>query len=522
MPQLQRHHGMLLLICGLALALRLFLLPMLHNPGLHDALHYYNLGARLAQGEGYTIDYVWHYNTLHPQIEHPTDHWMPLTGGIVGLSMTVFGINHWAAIGPFLLMGALLPLLVYASARQMNLSIRGALLAAALAVAIPEIVWQSLRPLTTLPQIWLYGGTMIFLVAGLRNGRWWQYALAGACLGLAYLNRNDAILLLPMIVLMAGLALWRRDVHIRWRNAILLPIVAAVVVAPWLIRNVQVLGQVGSNATTRMLLLTTYEQLYVYDDPITIDTWLAQGVGTIVAKRLFELAAAVKQMLTFSAPVLPLLFVGGGWLLWQKRDKERAFAAAPVLLLLLVTLVVYPFILPYQNQGGSFRTAFVSLLPMLLPIAAYAIETAIREPRWQGGVVAIIVGWSALVAWDTVRQDAAFNDTYYATMSDLADAVRTLPDVTGDDEIRLMAQDPFMLRYYGIRSVVVPYHSTEDVLAAAEQYQIDYVLLSTAWSDLDAFYMQRGPVDSHFELALSVPRAGRTPLELYAIQPDAD
>ena len=47
MPQLQRHHGTLLLICGLALALRLFLLPMLHNPGLHDALHYYNLGARL-------------------------------------------------------------------------------------------------------------------------------------------------------------------------------------------------------------------------------------------------------------------------------------------------------------------------------------------------------------------------------------------------------------------------------------------------------------------------------------------
>ena len=43
-------------------------------------------------------------------------------------------------------------------------------------------------------------------------------------------------------------------------------------------------------------------------------------------------------------------------------------------------------------------------------------------------------------------------------------------------------------------------------------------LAPTAWSDLDAFYLQPDAVDPHFELALTFPRAGDAPLELYAIQ----
>lgn len=523
MPRLQKHHGTLLLICGLALLLRLSLMPMVHNPGLHDALHYYNLGTRLVEGHGYSIDYVWHYNTMPAQIEHPTDHWMPLTGTLVAASMSLFGINHWASILPFVLMGAALPLLVYAAARQMTLDIRTSLIAAALSVAIPEIVWQSLRPLTTLPQIWCYGGAMLALIAALRHGRWWQYALCGLCIGLAYLNRNDALLLAPMIVLMVLIvARWgsHYGYHVHWLRILLVPVVALLTVAPWLIRNIEVLGELGTSATTKVMLMTTYEEVYTYDDPITVNTWLDQGIGAIISKRLFELAASFKQMATFASPVLPLLIAGGILLMIQQRDLAHGLPVAPVLIVLLVTLVVYPFLLPYYNQAGSFRTAYVSLLPMLLPIVAYAIHTAVSNPRWQVMTAVLIVIWSAALAWDTVRLDTAFNDAYYASMKDISETALALPDITGDGDIRLMAQDPFMLRYYGIRSVVVPYHSIEDVLAAAERYAIDYVMLPTAWSDLDAFYGGRAEPDSHFELAAAIPRGSQSPIELYAIHPD--
>ena len=67
-------------ILVLAFIFRLALLSLVHNPGLHDPLHYFNLGRRLSQGHGFTIDYVWHYSRMPSEISHGIDHWMPLAG----------------------------------------------------------------------------------------------------------------------------------------------------------------------------------------------------------------------------------------------------------------------------------------------------------------------------------------------------------------------------------------------------------------------------------------------------------
>ena len=68
------------LIIAVGFMFRLALLSTVDNPGLHDPVHYFNLGRRLSQGQGFTIDYVWHYSRLPSEITHSIDHWMPLTG----------------------------------------------------------------------------------------------------------------------------------------------------------------------------------------------------------------------------------------------------------------------------------------------------------------------------------------------------------------------------------------------------------------------------------------------------------
>jgi len=533
---MKAHHWMLAALCGLALLLRLTLMPMLNNPGIHDSQHYYNLGARLVAGHGFSIDYVWHFNTLHDSIEHPTDHWMPLTGVLTAAGMLLFGVTPHGAMLPFVLLGSLLPLLSYMATRQLGLSPRYGLLAAAMLVAVPEIIWQSTRPLTTVPQMWLVGGALLALMHALKTGRLWVYLLSGACLGLAYLNRNDAILLIPAIVLtLIGVALWGKGAYrLRWGGLLLTGIVAVAVVTPWLVRNVQELGQIGASATTRMMLMSTYNELYLYvepgePDPISLETWLQrQTIQDVIAKRLFEFAAALKQMTIFIAPGLPLLVAGGGVLALVRRERGIWPGVLPVISLLLVTVVVYPFLLPYQNQGGSFRTAYLSLVPLLVPLAAYGLKVAIPAARLQAGLVALLVIYSAALAWDNIRLDVAIADRFHAVMQDVTATAQALPDITGDGEVRLLSQDPFVLRYYGIRSAAVPYGTPDDAIKAARRYEIDYILMPTSWNTVDVFYgasadLNDAPVDPRFTFAAQVPRGpGQLPYELYAIEPSAD
>ena len=123
----------LLAILGAGLVLRLLLLSFVQNPGLHDPLHYYNLGRRIAQGQGFTIDYVWHYSRLPDEVTHPIDHWMPLAGVAAAAGIRIGGEDAKAAAAVFLVAGALLPLLVFAWSKQLHLSDKSALIAAAFA-----------------------------------------------------------------------------------------------------------------------------------------------------------------------------------------------------------------------------------------------------------------------------------------------------------------------------------------------------------------------------------------------------
>src|SRR6185295_7621011 len=97
-----RANRALILICLFALALRLAALMLVDFPGIADPNHYYNLSVRLAEGHGYTIDYIWQYNDAYPQVEHPDDYWMPLTALIAAGSMSIFGVGVREALIPFL------------------------------------------------------------------------------------------------------------------------------------------------------------------------------------------------------------------------------------------------------------------------------------------------------------------------------------------------------------------------------------------------------------------------------------
>jgi hypothetical protein len=503
---------LLLIIFG-GLALRLILLPLIQNPGLHDQNHYYNLGRRLLHGQGFTIDYVWHYNDVPEDIVNPVDHWMPLPGVAVWAGMLLGGENVHASLIFFIIAGVLIPLLSYWGAKQLGLSDTSAFFAAAFAALTPDLLSYSLRSDSSIFNALFISLSCLLFTKGLYGSKWYL-AASGLAGGLAYLTRNDAILLLPLVLAVLFLYWLWSNVEKRkllWAG-ILMPLVFALTIAPWLIRNQLVLGRLGTAEGNKMFFMTDARQHYAYNMPITLETMLAeQTIPELLYKRAFEFAAAIKQVFESLSWLSPF-FLPGLFYVW--REKKRLLVLAPILLWLTGILIAYPIFIPMKSQSGSFEKAYLGILPLLLPIAALGIEK-LRE-RWR---LPLVLAALVLLFWQgisLVREDTDFANRYYLSISELVETLKTLPDITGDGEIRIMSQDPYVMSYFGYASIMTPLASREDVLELAAHFEIDYMLMPAGRPALDGLYLG-AESDSRFVFTARIERPDGRFFELYAL-----
>lgn len=530
-PRMNATSAKLAAILVAGMMLRLALLGFVDNPGLHDPVHYYNLGARLADGKGFTINYVWHYNILPSAVTHPIDHWMPLAGVAASLGMALFGQSPHAALFVFILAGSLLPALVFIVAKQLALSDTSALLSAAFAACLPDLLLASLRTDTTilnacalcLSALLFSHGLRNGLRHGLRNEQRLSIALCGALTGLAYLTRNDSLLLLPVFICVLVLrALWRRE-RTSPREAVSFVLTLAftliasflLTVSPWLLRNWQTLDLLGTPETSRMFFMVEHQDHYAYGMPITLESMLQrQSLAELLAKRTFELLAALKQIIV--SVTLPLLvgLVGGAGLLFRRRDPERLVPVWTALIWLLGILLFYPILLPLKSQAGSFEKAFLSSLPLLLPLAALALMHFLRRPLLRWSAVGALLLWLSLSCYHLLREETAKADLYYDSIAILLDSLEDLPDQTGDDRLRVMAQDPYVFSYFGYEAVMMPFATRAHTLELARRYEIDYMMMPPGRPPLDPLYLSQEK-DERFVLVAHLPEAGAKPFELY-------
>lgn len=501
------------------LLFRLALLSFVHNPGLHDPVHYFNLGTRLADGQDFTINYIWHYNNLPSDVTHPIDHWMPLAGAAAGIGIALFGESPGSALFIFVLVGSLLPILVFLAGRQLALYDGTAMTAAAFAAFLPDMVWASLRTDTTILNAFALCSSALLFNKGMRDGHRLSVVLSGFALGLAYLTRNDSVLLLPVFVAVAALrVLWygQRGIIRRAASLILTLFVSFLLtVAPWLIRNLQELDMLGPAETSRMFFMVEHHDHYAYGLPISLESMLQrQSIADLLGKRAFELLAAFKQIaVSFTLPLFALV-LGSVGLLFRRRDKERILLASPAIIWLLGILLVYPLLLPLKSQAGSFEKAFLSILPLYLPLATLSVEHFLRKPRLRLIVANVLLAWLAFSSHGFVREETAKADLYYDSIAILIDTLEDLPELTGDNRLRIMTQDPYVFSYFGYESLMTPLASREDTLDLARRFDIDYLMMPPGRPGLDPLYLGKES-DRRFVLVAHLPEAGAKPFELY-------
>lgn len=515
----------LLAIIAAAFVFRVALLSLAHNPGLHDPIHYFNLGRRLAEGQGFTIDYVWHYSRIPADISHGVDHWMPLAGVAAAAGIALGGATPLAAVAVFVLAGALVPLLSYCAAKQLALSDETALIAAVLSAFIPDLVSSSLRTDTTALSVLFICAAILLLNDGIGRRRKRSFILCGALAGLAYLTRNEALIFFPMMVAVIGLR--RLTGEGRWSSrwaVVGVSLAAAVfllVSAPWLWRNQQETGLLGTAETERMFFMVEQTDHYAYKTAITLESMLQRrSIGELLYFRLFQFAAAIKQIVVSLAFPLNILVVAGAVRLMRKRLPGRLLALTPAAVWLLGILVVYPLLLPLKSQAGSFEKAFLTIAPLLIPLAAVPLDRAFHRSTLRWGFIGIAIAYLIVNSVLQVKWETEFADTYYGSIQVLVDNLETLPDVTGDGEIRIMSQDPYVMSYFDYASIMTPLASREDTLELGRRYNIDYLMMPASRPALDALYLSE-ETDPRFVLAAHMADAGVIPFELYRLVYDS-
>jgi hypothetical protein len=393
-------------------------------------------------------------------------------------------VNYRAAQIPFVALSAVLPALAYLVAQRVSGVRRHAWMAALLTIFSPFYLpyWgvpESFAPFAVFGALALY-----WACAGTR----WKWLAAGACAGLAHLSRADGLLLLlPMLLIQFKLhdPDGRRKIFVpRPLSLILISLGYLLVMTPWFLRNLSVIGVPLSPAGAQTIWLCSYDELFAFGKQFDLAHLLS--CGNPIGTRINGVTSGILHWLAESAMIFlaPLIVIG----LWQER-RARLFQAALWYASWLFAAMTLIFTFA-GDRGGLFHSTS-ALLPFFYAAAPIGLDTAIdwiarRRRSWNAAAAkrifsAACVAYAVLLSFFVYRgrvlgpdwRDPIWNqsDRVYAAIG------QWLRDQGELDPIVMVNNPPGFTYQTGLPSIVVPYGAEADLLRAADQFGATWVLL---------------------------------------------
>jgi 4-amino-4-deoxy-L-arabinose transferase-like glycosyltransferase len=480
-----------ILLFVVALVVRIVIGSFFAEPAYPDALYYANLGRELAAGGGFSVDYIWNFVEVGGRLPAegvlpiPSNaHWMPLAAIVQVPFVWLLGPAAIASALPFWLLAAASAPLTWFIGRDAGLSSSGSA-AAALLVAMPAAVSPFLGQPDNFALFMFLGALALWLCArGLRGHRG-SFAAGGVVVGLAYLSRNDGVLLgVPFVLaFLYDLLKAPRLSRIGWWPALAMLGGFLLLSVPWLWRQVEVFGSISpSSAGGRILFITQYRELYSVTSETTLESFLGQGLPALLESRIAGLRDALLIFITMPLMglLLPLLAIGA-WVSRRSRDFAPWFIY--VVSLFLFTAIVSAVHVPY----GTFIHSAVALLPhtyllVMLGVAAIVHWIAARRPHWDAARATRNLGFM-LVAVIAVVSVVATRNTL-ERWTDERDARRdVLAALTAEAKPGdvVMSSDAGAYQYYGDwPGIVTPDDPLATVEEALRRYDVRWLALEGA------------------------------------------
>jgi hypothetical protein len=515
-----------LLLALLGLVIVTFVAALQPAPGYMDADYYYAGGLQLVNGHGFTEPYLWNYLDDPAGLPHPSHaYWMPLASLLAAAGAALFGPASWfaARIG-FLLVAALIPPLTAALAWSFT-SRRDLALTSGLLAVFPAFYLPFLPVTDTFGLYMLFGG-LFFLVLN-RKSSALNPLLLGLLAGLMHLTRTDGLLWL-LIAFLAVLFILPKPPQRRFFfifTYLLLTLAGyLLVMLPWFVRNYTAFGTPLAPGGSKMLWLTTYDQLFSYPvSQITFSAWWQSGLQAILRVRAWSLGLNLSNMLSVQGEVFLLPLIGLG--LWHLRRDRRVQMAG---LAWLGTLAAMTIVFPFAGARGGFFHSGAALQTVCWVLAPMGLDRAIvwgsRKRGWnaaQAGTIfrpALVVLAALLTAVIVYgRVMGGGGGTVWGQENVAYSQIKSMLVSQGmaDEAVVIVANPPGFYLASGNPAIAVPDGDANTLLKVARRYGAKYAILEAGSTPAGLM-----PVYDHPTQQAGLQYLGNVDgTQLYGIQP---
>lgn len=450
-----------------------------NDPAYTDAFYYYNAGAALADGDGLTDYALWMY--LNPPDELPAPshrYWMPLASIVAAIPMTFLGVGQDVAQLGFIPFWAGLACLGMFLGHHLGGRARHGWIAG-LCILAGGFYLPFWLAIDTFALFGMVGaGALIALGLGKRDDNFRWFALAGALGGLAHLARADGVL----FIIVGLIVIFWPPKHIRRPLIHSAALVGAylLVMSPWFVRNMQVIGAPLPAGGVGTAFLQGYNDLFSYPVDWSWQSFMAWGGENILRSRWEGTLIAFQTWLAVEGAVFfgPLALVA----LWKRR---RDAFLAPMLWYAVGLHVAMALVFTYPGARGGLFHSSSALLPFWMALGLVGLDDVVawfgRLRRWRiaqaqnfFGIMALLLPLMlGLSTWRGQMQGWGGKPNFYQTYA------KSLPEGA-----RVMVNDPSAWYYYtGHVGTVLPDESLTTAYEIAQRYCITHLIIDRNITD---------------------------------------
>lgn len=473
------------------------------TPGYMDAQYYYAGAIQLAEGRGWTEPYLWNYMNSSGQLPvHSFLYWMPFTSILSAISIAIFhSTDYFVARLPFILLAALIPVMTAYWVTKFNPERKFIILGAAVAL-LSGYYLPFITHTDTFVPFFVLGSGFFILTAKMwqqepgKKRRFYLPLFLGLIAGCMHLTRADGILWISaafLVILVKKVFVKKNGFPAEYTaihflcDAFLILTGYLLVMGGWFGRNIGLFGSLFPPDNGRNLWLTQYNDLFYYPaSRIDVQHWLSLGWKSIVENRFQALSLNLQSLLAVMGGIVLFPFMILGFI------KQRSSGILKLCLVLLgLEFILMSIVFPFAGgRGGFFHSgsAFQIILWSMVPIGfSTAIDFGVKKRGWKPGRAWIMFGTALLCGYAIVTMIAFSNKVQGFTNTDQGwDEQEKQYTLLVKELTRLgvSRSAPIMIGnppgYYlasNQMAVVIPEGGVEAVLAAAEKYHVEYLVI---------------------------------------------
>jgi len=273
-------------------------------------------------------------------------------------------------------------------------------------------------------------------------------------------------------------------VYIRYCGLLLLGYM--IIMTPWFMRNISVIGAPLSSAGTQAAWVCNYDELFSFNARLDLNHLIGCGIDRVMLTKLNGVASGALHLIAESGQIFlaPLIAIG----LWRLRQQALFYGAILYLGMMFVAMmIVFTFA---GERGGVFHSSS-ALLPFWYAAAPIGLDAVIgwiaaRRKTWNAALarsvfsialIGLAMALSLIIWYGRVIGSNASDPIWNQADRVYGPIGQWLRERGEADPIVMTNNPPGFYYQTGLRSIMIPNGDVDTLLAAARQFGTEWIAL---------------------------------------------